>query len=194
MSALAVLISSNAPTESTSVQQKAYVTYAYPTHPNDESEYSDRTVTILESKWVLGSSGSTGHRTWEASLCLAAFLTSEKGQRLVKGKRVFELGAGSGMLSILCAKHLGVARIVATDGEEVIIDTLKTNIFLNGLDSDGPYNTLIRTAALKWGRHLDAESFEEDYGMEIPEVLLGADVVSYFFLETLIIGHTCSAR
>jgi ribosomal protein L11 methylase PrmA len=99
---------------------------------------------------------------------------------LIEGKRVFELGAGTGMLSILCAKYLGVSGIVATDGDEGIVDALKTNIFLNELNSEGSSHPTIRTAALKWGRPMDASSFAEDYGMEIPDVLLGADVVSYF--------------
>lgn len=181
MSALAVLMCSNIPTESVSVQQKAYVTYAYPTHFTDIDVSNDYAVTVLESRSVLSSLGTTGSRTWEASLPLATFLTSKRGRRLIEGKKVFELGAGSGMLSILCAKHLGVSGIVATDGDEGMIDALNTNIFLNGLDPKGSAHSTIRTAALKWGWPMDASSFAEDYGMEIPDVLLGADVVSYFW-------------
>jgi hypothetical protein len=181
MSALSVLICSSIPTEPVSIQQRAYVTYAYPSHSVDGGVSNDHTVTVLESRSVLASHGTTGSRTWEASLPLAAFLTTEKGRQLIEGKRVFELGAGTGMLSILCAKYLGVSGIVATDGDEGIVDALKTNIFLNELNSEGPSHPTIRTAALKWGRPMDASSFAEDYGMEIPDVLLGADVVSYFY-------------
>lgn len=95
---------------------------------------------------------------------------------MLEGKRVFELGAGTGMLSILCAKYLGLSGVVATDGDEGIVDALKSNIFLNGLDAEESSHSIIRTAALKWGWPLDASSFAEDYGMEIPDVLLGADV------------------
>jgi hypothetical protein len=180
MSAFSALLCSSIPTESVSIQQKAYVTYAYPVHLADGGVSDDYTVTVFESRSVLSSFGTTGGRTWEASLPLATFLTTEEGRRLIQGKRVFELGAGTGMLTILCAKYLGVSGMVATDGDEGIVDALKTNIFLNGLDSGASSHSTIRTAALKWGRRIDASSFAEDYGMEVPDVLLGADVVSYF--------------
>ena len=156
------------------------MTYAYPIHLADGGVSDEYTVTVLESRSVLSSFGSTGGRTWEASLPLATFLTTKEGRRLIEGRRVFELGAGTGMLSILCAKYLGVSGIVATDGDEGIVDALETNIFLNGLDSEASSHSTIRTASLKWGRRMDASSFAEDYGMGIPDVLLGADVVSYF--------------
>jgi ribosomal protein L11 methylase PrmA len=83
------------------------------------------------------------------------------------------------MLSILCAKHLGVSAIVATDGDEAVVDAIKTNAFLNGLDGNHPSQKVVETAALKWGRRINASTFAEDYGMEVPDVLLGADVVSH---------------
>ena len=180
MSALSCLLGSNVPTESTSAQQKAFVTYAYPLHSTDDSTSGDYTITLLESRSVISSSGTTGLRTWEAALLLGAFLVSKQGRRSVQGKGVFELGAGTGILSILCAKHLGVSGVVATDGDEVIVDAIKTNVFLNGLDTDESSKSNIRTAALKWGWPVNASTFAEDYGMEVPDVLLGADVVSLF--------------
>jgi predicted nicotinamide N-methyase len=183
MSAMSSLLISSVPSEADSAQQKAYVTYAFPyqtaqTAHDDVSD--DRTVTLLEARSVIASSGTTGLRTWEAALLLGSYLASSRGRSLIEGKRVFELGAGTGMLSILCAKHLGTAGIVATDGDEAVVDTIKTNFFLNGLDADDPNGSsrcVVRTAALKWGRPLDATTFQEDYGMESPDILLGADVV-----------------
>jgi predicted nicotinamide N-methyase len=104
---------------------------------------------------------------------------SDKGGKMLHGRRVLELGAGTGMLSILCAKHLGVSGIVATDGDEAVVDAIKTNAFLNGLDGSHPSQKIVETAALKWGRRINASTFAEDYGMEVPDVLLGADVVSH---------------
>ncbi|KAJ4363563.1 hypothetical protein N0V83_009859 [Neocucurbitaria cava] len=72
--------------------------------------------------------------------------------------------------------HLAVAGIVATDGDEAVVDAIKTNIFLNGLDTNDSTGCQVRTAALKWGWPVDATTFSEDYGMEAPDVLLGADV------------------
>jgi predicted nicotinamide N-methyase len=180
MSTMSSLLISSVPSEADSAQQKAFVTYAFP-HQKAQNDLSDdRTVTLLEARSVIASSGTTGLRTWEAALLLGSYLASPEGKLSIKGKRVFELGAGTGMLSILCAKHLGIAGIVATDGDEAVVDTIKTNFFLNGLDaddSDGSSRCVVRTAALKWGRPMDATTFQEDYGMESPDMLLGADVV-----------------
>lgn len=173
------LLVSSVPSEADSAQQKAFVTYAFPHHPTDDSTWDDRAVTLLEARSVISSSGTTGLRTWEAALLLGSYLASSDGEASIRGKRVFELGAGTGMLSILCAKHFNIEGIVATDGDEAVVDTIKTNFFLNGLDSDDSSGCMVRTAALKWGWSLDATTFAEDYGMEAPNILLGADVVSH---------------
>lgn len=178
MSAMSTLLTSNVPSEADSAQQKAFVTYSYPLHSADDSVSEDETVTLLEARSVISGSGTTGLRTWEAALLLGSYLSSGEGRKIIKGKRVFELGAGTGVVSILCAKHLGAAGVVATDGDEAVVDTIKTNLFLNGLDIDNSDRCQVRTAALKWGWPVDATAFSEDYGMEVPNVLLGADVVS----------------
>ena len=179
MSSLASLIGANLPSETASAQEKAYVTYAFPQYSTDKSDSTERSVTLLESRSVISSLGTTGLRTWEAALHLGAFLASERGLGMVRGKKVFELGAGTGMLSILCAKHLEVSGMVATDGDEGVVDAIKTNSFLNGLDAANPPQTTVRTAALRWGWPINADTFSEDYGMDVPDVVVGADVVSY---------------
>jgi predicted nicotinamide N-methyase len=178
MSAMSSLLISSVPSEADSAQQKAFVTYAFPYQSTDDGVPNERTVTLLEARSVISSSGTTGLRTWEAALLLGSYLASNNGQSSIQGKRVLELGAGTGMLSILCAKHLSITGIVATDGDEAVVDTIKTNFFLNGLDSDGSSQCVVRTAALKWGWPMDVPTFQEDYGMEAPDVVLGADVVS----------------
>lgn len=179
MSAMSTLVASSVPSEADSAQQKAFVTYSYPLATIDGSAENDRTVTLLEARSVISSSGTTGLRTWEAALLLGSYLASESGRAVTASKRLFELGAGTGMLSILCAKYLEAAGVVATDGDEAVVDAIKTNIFLNGLDADDSSECQVRTAALRWGWPLDTLTFSEDYGMEAPDVLLGADVVSH---------------
>jgi predicted nicotinamide N-methyase len=176
---MTTLLIADLPSEADAAQQKAFVTYSYPDKLNDDSTSRERTVTLLEARSVISSSGTTGLRTWEAALLLGSHLASEAGRSLVHGKRVFELGAGTGMLSILCAKHLGAAGVVATDGDEAVVDAIKTNIFLNGLDVNDRSRIQVRTAALKWGYPIEATVFSEDYGMEVPDIVMGADVVSH---------------
>lgn len=175
MESLSSILGSNILSETDSAQQKAYVTYAFPLLSAKGSTVNDNSVTLLESRSIISSSGTTGLRTWEAALLLGQFLASDHGNAIVRGKRVLELGAGTGMLSILCAKHLGVSGIIATDGDEAVVDAIKTNIFLNEIDAS---RTTVQTAALRWGWPLTGNTFLEDYGMDVPEVVLGADVVS----------------
>jgi predicted nicotinamide N-methyase len=178
MSAMSLILSSGVPSEVASAQQKAFVTYSFPRQPNGDVTSDDRTVTLHEARSIISSSGTTGLRTWESALLLGSYLVSDDGREKIRAKRLFELGAGTGMLSILCARHLEVASIVATDGDEGVVDAIKTSLFLNELDGDSSSGCLIRTAALKWGWPINATTFSEDYGMEVPDVLLGADVVS----------------
>lgn len=180
MSILSSLLSSNLPPESASAQQKAFVTYTYSTRPIDGPASSNELpVTLLESRAVISSSGTTGLRTWEAALHLGNFLMSENGNEIIRGKNVLELGAGTGLLSILCAKYLEAGRVIATDGDEAVVDAIKTNIFINELDiPEGSTRGSIESATLKWGWPLQATTFEEDYGVGALDVVLGADVVS----------------
>lgn len=177
MSVLASFLGSHLPSEAASAQQKAYVTYSFPHPPAEKDSNGAASVTLLEARSVISGAGTTGLRTWEAALLLASYLASEQGRTAVHGKRVFELGAGTGLLSILCAKHLGVSGIVSTDGDEAVVDAIRTNAFLNGLDGTNLKRQVVHTAALKWGGYMNSSMFAEDFGMEVPDVVLGADVV-----------------
>ncbi|KAF2742880.1 hypothetical protein M011DRAFT_255117 [Sporormia fimetaria CBS 119925] len=176
MSTFSELVTASLPSESTSAQQKAYVTYSYPLQGHDGDSTQTGSVTLLEARSVISGAGTTGLRTWEAALLMGSFLVSGKGRNLLRGRRVLELGAGTGMLSILCAKYLEMSGILATDGDEAVVDAIKTNFFLNGLTGESKSGPIVRTAALKWGRHLTQHTFAEDHGIELPDVILGADV------------------
>lgn len=178
MFSLSSLMGSALPSEAVSAQQKAFVTYTFPNQQNGTSNPVESTVTLLEARSVISASGTTGLRTWEAALVLGSYLASHEGQSTIRGQKVIELGAGIGTLSILCAKCLEAAAVVATDGDEAVVDAVKTNAFLNQLDPDDPNETTFQAAVLRWGWPIDGTTFREDYGMDLPEVLLGADVVS----------------
>ena len=161
--------------------RKSYVTYSFrpPTrlhHDALESPHlsEDLEVTVSESRNVIAAYGTTGLRTWEAALHLATYLTTEEGSRLVRSRKVLELGAGTGLLSILCAKHLGAASVTATDGDESVIEALESNIFLNFPKSD----STVTCRPLKWGRTLTGSIFEEEIEERPYDIVLGADIVS----------------
>lgn len=147
------------------------MTYTAPIHGPNAAQ-----VTLLEAPSLLASSGTTGFRTWEAALFLGAYLSSPNGNHLVTGKRVLELGAGTGFLSIFVAKHLGAHYVLATDGSQEVLSDLKSNILLNELEG----RELIETAILQWGHTLiggvaDCRGERRSY-----DLVLGADVVSDF--------------
>lgn len=181
MSSLPSLISTELPPEATAVQQKTYVTFSClpPTSRDDEPEI-EPTVTLLERRHLISGSQTTGFRTWEAALHLGSYLLTPEGSSYIHGRSVLELGAGTGFLSILCAKHLGARHVTATDGDEGVVETLKENLFLNGLD-DG--ETFL-TSVLRWGRGLKGTWVEEDCETWPYDVIVGADIVSYFSLPT----------
>ena len=121
-------------------------------------------ITLLESRNLISAAGTTGLRTWEAALHLGQYLCARPS--LVRGKRVLELGAGTGYLSILCAKYLGAAQVVASDGSGDVVANLPDNLFLNGLQDCA---SRIAAVELKWGHGLVGTEGGVD-------VVLGADI------------------
>ncbi|KFA77278.1 hypothetical protein S40288_01319 [Stachybotrys chartarum IBT 40288] len=165
MDALSVLLSTPLPTEASSVQQKCYVTYHL-------SAYADKvgSITLLENRALISAGGTTGLRTWEAALHLGQYLC--RTPSIVKGKSILELGAGTGYLSILCAKFLGTVRVIASDGSDDVINNLPDNLFLNSLQD----STDVIPMDVKWGHALLGTEEGKWNGGRPLDVVLGADI------------------
>lgn len=189
MNALATLLTTPLLPEVMSAQQKCYVTYHHPrvippvdTPPLDASTPTDGSshgrITLLESRSLISASGTTGLRTWEAALHLGRFLCLNPD--VVRGKRVLELGAGTGYLSILCAGHLGTRHVIASDGSDDVIHNLPDNLFLNRLrlltpdEEEG--DRAVQLMDIKWGWALMGTEEKEWNGGRPVDVVLGADV------------------
>jgi protein-lysine N-methyltransferase EEF2KMT len=183
LSHLSLLLASPLLPEVASAQQKSYVTYTLPEDPKSLRQQGEPlpaqdelTLTLLESRSVISASATTGLRTWEAALHLGTYLSlSDEGRDFIRGKRVLELGSGTGFLSILCAKHLGSMQVLATDGDPNVVEMLETNFFLNGLDGDREH---VEASVLKWGWALMGGVLETRGEIRTWDVALGADVVS----------------
>ena len=171
------------PSASAAAQQKSYVTYTAPILGPDTAQF-----TLLEAPSLLGSSGTTGFRTWEAALFLGAYLSSPERANFISGKSILELGAGTGFLSILCAKYLSAQHVLATDGSQMVINDLKSNLHLNGLEG----SELIQTAILPWGHTLIGGVVDGRRHNRSCDVVLGADVVSR--LAFMILSIRASAQ
>ncbi|KAJ5355729.1 hypothetical protein N7517_010338 [Penicillium concentricum] len=180
MESWSTLVSQPKPSALQQAQQLSLVKYTAPTSSAGIS--SECTVITSESRGLILSAGTTGNRTWEAALHLGSFLASKAGEALVRGKRVIELGAGTGFLSLLCARHLGVRSVVVTDREPMLIDNIRDCVKhnLNGLPSIPIY-----PAVWEWGTPLAKEGNlaglgsdegEEGTGLRF-DVALGADLI-----------------
>ncbi|OAA56829.1 hypothetical protein ISF_07345 [Cordyceps fumosorosea ARSEF 2679] len=180
MSAMTDLLAAPLPSEVDSAQQKCYVTYALsllqPPPAEEEvataaGDHAQPTITLLESRSLISAGGTTGLRTWEAALHLGQYLCERPA--LVRGRRVLELGAGTGYLSILCARHLGAAHVLASDGSDDVLANLPDSLFLNGLREAGGQ---IAPMDLKWGHALLGAEERRWNGGRGVDVVLGADI------------------
>ncbi|KIW34997.1 uncharacterized protein PV07_01724 [Cladophialophora immunda] len=114
--------------DQTEEAQQLRVHSYYPPLPLDEPGV--RPVLINEARNLLSRGNNVGLRTWEAALHLAWYLFTQQPER-VGNKHVLELGAGTGLLSLLCAAHLKASSVLATDGLGLVCESLVKNILLN---------------------------------------------------------------
>ncbi|KAJ5580175.1 uncharacterized protein N7459_006160 [Penicillium hispanicum] len=176
------LIAQPKPTALQQAQELSHVKYTAPLQSHSPTS-PDRTVTTSESRGLILSGGTTGFRTWEAALHLGSFLASPAGEALVRGKRVIELGAGTGFLSLFCARHLGVQGVVSTDREPALIENIRECVCLqfNTKTSEAGSEAIpIYPAVWDWGTPLESTGelarFMENDGLRF-DVALGADLI-----------------
>lgn len=182
MECWSTLVSQPKPSALQQAQQLSLVKYTAPTSSNGSAP--ERTVTTSESRGLILSAGTTGNRTWEAALHLGSFLASQEGEALVRGKRVIELGAGTGFLSLVCARYLGVQSVVVTDREPPLIDNIRDCVRYNL--PDGQSSIPIYPAVWEWGTPLENSgdlaglvSGRDENGPGLKfDIALGADLVS----------------
>ncbi|KAL3494302.1 putative methyltransferase-domain-containing protein [Aspergillus germanicus] len=171
-------------------QKLTYIKYTAPSSAATSERTESRTIITSENRSLILASGTTGFRTWEAALHLGTFLsTTNIGQSLVTGKRVLELGAGTGFLSFLCAKHLGTESILVTDRDPTLLEHIDDCIGKNGLEK-----TKIRTGIWEWGSPLQVPSFshEDESGTKRGpasfDIALGADLIYDVDLVPLLVS------
>jgi protein-lysine N-methyltransferase EEF2KMT len=134
----------------------SYVSYIYKSPHSPDS--SIRCITLYESQKVI-ESGTTGLRTWSASLALAHWILHHPGttnnflQTLlylyfysigeVRGQNVLELGSGAGFLGITVAllqlEHKGniggSGGLCLTDVDESVLQQCHRNLHLTPSES-----------------------------------------------------------
>ena len=123
---MAYLVTVPQPSNAELAEKRAVVTY----HPPSDYETQTEPLFIEEARYLLGVGGNVGLRTWDACLRLGYYLTTE-ARSLIQGKNVLEVGAGTGLLSMICAKYLDASFVLATDGIAHIVDSIQHNMDLN---------------------------------------------------------------
>lgn len=71
-------------------EEDAHVTFTCLQAPQDGQgpDWPASTITLLERRRLVSGSQVTGFRTWEGALHLGAYLLSDAGRRLVRGRNV----------------------------------------------------------------------------------------------------------
>ena len=123
-------------------------------------------VSIRESRMAI-SGGTTGLCSWPAGEALTSWIDAQGASWA--GKRVLELGSGSGISGIFTAKRWGshLQEIVLTDCHDEVLSNLRHNVEVN-LGEEG---------AVVMVKELDWESVSESSLAIKPDILLGADIV-----------------
>ncbi|KAJ7606813.1 hypothetical protein FB45DRAFT_1068225 [Roridomyces roridus] len=168
------LTGSNPPSQS-------YVTHFWKP-PGAESYQS---TTLLESRTMI-EGGTTGLRTWLASLILAQYLITHAS--LVQGKRILELGSGIGFLgSVVASLQLldgdsipaGHGTLYLSDINDSVISRCRDNIQLPCNSSST--HPSVKFCFLDWSAALDPDGIvpltsllHEELDAEL---MLGADIV-----------------
>lgn len=144
---------------------------------------------LLDSKAPGRQCKGTGVAFWEASFVLADFIARNRHPNRIdeikpwlsqmktpakwdswEGLSAVELGAGLGLPSLVAA-HVGMSKVVATDGDQDVIALLHANKEKNSSTSN---TSALVVKELLWG----VENALEEVGMEkVPDLLLAADVV-----------------
>jgi len=164
------------------VPQPSYLTYLW----RNVASNSLETVTTMESRTTI-ESGTTGLKTWPASLALAQFVSSRVG--LVKGKRVLEIGSGAGLLGSIVgalqqcqnldgdeAEHRYA--LYLTDIREDVLRRCQNNVRLPCNRSSS--HPRLRCSFLDWTDALDDQRRQhliDSLADMSAEIVLGADVV-----------------
>lgn len=119
------------PFDPSGVPPPATRTYAW--GPLTASPSTWHTVSTREDGRMIVA-GTTGLRTWQASVALANHVVADAGVLgLARGGAVLELGAGAGLLAMVCGRVVGGqggggGRVWATDVDEGVLLNLRENV------------------------------------------------------------------
>ncbi|CAL1694583.1 unnamed protein product [Somion occarium] len=158
----------------------SYVTYFWTT-----SDGVSHSATLLESRTTI-EGGTTGLKTWPASLTLANYLITHSD--VIQNKRILELGCGIGLLGVIAATlqipaspekpQDAQSAICLTDVRIDVLERCQSNLDLPCNGSSRHPN--ISTRLLDWSDALNPSGqneLQQVLTAMSPDLILGADVV-----------------
>nr|CCA16944.1 conserved unknown protein putative [Albugo laibachii Nc14] len=141
-----------------------------------EAPRSPRLIHLsFECDWSVGIGGSV----WTSGEILASYFKCHRDRlkTLFHGKRIVELGSGTGIVGLTCAACFQPSHVILTDLPSQL-DSLRNNVIRNQEQISG-----VSVAELEWGNaeHIDAVCARMDVdlstGKPFPvDVILGTDV------------------
>ena len=131
------------------------------------------TLTVCEPSYSSGA--GLGWKTWNAAVVLVEFFGLHLSETIAN-RRVLELGCGTGLSGIFCAKF-GAESVLMTDFNETVLQTVAQNADRNAL----PNVTIKRLDWLDLLKEKDDtdrdESIERDFSEHSFETIIGSDIV-----------------
>ncbi|KAH7097537.1 S-adenosyl-L-methionine-dependent methyltransferase [Auriculariales sp. MPI-PUGE-AT-0066] len=130
-------------------------------------------TTLLEARTTI-QDGTTGLRTWGASLMMCQYL--QQRPEVVRGKAILELGCGAGLLGLVVSQ-LGAQSVTLTDCRNDVLQQCRRN-------ADLPPNITsqanIATALLDWSEADDSDDggpIGEFARSSLVDLIIGTDIV-----------------
>ena len=140
---------------------------------------------VLREDGAAISQGTTGLKTWEASLRLGAYLVQEQDALFTKNVRILEV-SGAGFLGVLCARllqarHTPDASLCLTDLEGIVLDRLRETALRSKyikIHSNADHLPSLRIHSVDWNEVACRETPSYDVLFrERANLILAADVV-----------------
>jgi predicted nicotinamide N-methyase len=147
--------------------------------PQRHFRIGEHTVT-MKQRWQPGGYGGTalgfGASVYDAAFVLADHL--HRGGVPLEGKRVVELGTGPGLVAVAAA-ILGAAEVIATDGDEELLNLTAENLDDNVTRIAGEAaRRRCCVTQLMWGDQEAVAAMQPPY-----DVILAADVAALVYEE-----------
>lgn len=162
--------------EAETVQRDDWVSYAMSSSPTTLADES--IVKLIEKPRVLSAGGCSGYRTWQAALALASIISVHGlSSGLFRGRKILELGAGTGLLSFICASDEIGATVISTDGDETAVSRLQISASANG-HSASDNSASFRSGQYLWGTPFEDTIIGDHLVKSSFDLVIASDVVS----------------